>query len=179
MIWLGKQATTHIQEWRRDSSQYTPCMGKSDNTTYIWSLGPYVWQLFTTIIKELVRVPPPLVHVFHVIPLQVICGWPVHYPGIHHDKDGGVSSNTTTISATKFTEPHKFSMCQYRSMLAHQGPNDMVLNWHRWGLPLWSSELITRHSPPFPFGILYLLSPNFPSQSQFKMTFRSLKGIQL
>jgi hypothetical protein len=49
-----------------------------------------------------------IVHVFHVIPLQAICGWPVHYPGKHQCRNGEVSSNSVTINATKFVEPHKF-----------------------------------------------------------------------
>jgi hypothetical protein len=52
-----------------------------------------------------------LVHVFHVIPLRTIHGWPVYYHIIHHYKNGEVLSNSATVSATKFEEPHKFHMC--------------------------------------------------------------------
>jgi hypothetical protein len=44
-----------------------------------------------------------LLHVFHVIPLRAICGWPIHYPDLHHYRNGEVSSDSTTINATKFT----------------------------------------------------------------------------
>jgi hypothetical protein len=90
------------------------------------------------------------VHVFHTILLCTITGWPVHYPDIQHYKDVSVSSNTTIINATKFTQPHKFSMCQYCSMLSHQDPNDAVLNRHRWGLPPWSLECPLILSLTFP-----------------------------
>jgi hypothetical protein len=81
-----------------------------------------------------------LVYVFRVIPLWNIHVWPIHYPGIHHCRNGGVSSDSATTSATKFIRPHKYNMRQYHSMLAHQGPNDAVLNRHRQGLPLCSSK---------------------------------------
>jgi hypothetical protein len=52
-----------------------------------------------------------LVHVFHMVPLQAICGWPINYPSIHHCRNGKLSSNLVTISATKFIGPHKSRMC--------------------------------------------------------------------
>jgi hypothetical protein len=76
----------------------------------------------------------PLVHVFHMIPL-----WAIRGCGIHHRRNGKVSSDSVTTSAIKFTGPHKSSMCQYHSMLAHQGLDDVVFNLHMQGLP--SSEL--------------------------------------
>jgi hypothetical protein len=62
-----------------------------------------------------------LVHVFHVIPLWAIRGWPVHYPGIHHCRKGEVSSNTVTVEATKLVGPHKSRMRQYIIEFAHRG----------------------------------------------------------
>jgi hypothetical protein len=102
------------------------------------------------------------VHAFDTIPLRAICVWPVHYPGIHHYKDGGVSSNTTISRTTMFIELHKSSMRQYCSMLPHQGPNDTVLNQHRRRVLPWSSELTTHHFLPFPSSILHfpLVAPS-------------------
>jgi hypothetical protein len=98
----NKQAATHFWECRGDLSKYTP-----DNTTYVWSLGSYIQQQFTTTIKESVRAHLTLVHVFHAIPLQAIHGWPIHYSGLHHCMYGGIASGSVTITATKFTGSHK------------------------------------------------------------------------
>jgi hypothetical protein len=59
-------------------------------------------------------------------------------------------------------EPHKSNMHQCCSMLAHQGPNDAVLNQQKQGLPPWSLEYPWIHSPTFPFGDTPLVVPYFP-----------------
>jgi hypothetical protein len=62
-----------------------------------------------------------LVHVFHVIPFRAICGWHVHYHGIHHCRRGEVSSNSVMVEATKLAGPHKSRMRLYIIKLAHWG----------------------------------------------------------
>jgi hypothetical protein len=62
---------------------YTPCKGKHDNMTHARSRRPHMWQQFVVMIKEMIRSYLTLVHVFHVIPLRAIRGWPKHYPNIH------------------------------------------------------------------------------------------------
>jgi hypothetical protein len=117
------QAITHNRECCRDSNQYTPYKGKPDNMTYAWSLGPYVWQQFTSKIEESVWDHLTLVHVFHMIPLRAICGWPVHYPDLHHCRYGSIVFDSATINATKFTWLHKSRMCQYLINACSTGPN--------------------------------------------------------
>jgi hypothetical protein len=111
MFKLSDQAINHIQECHGDSNKYTPCKGKPDNTMYAWSLGPYVWQQFTSTIKESVWAHLTLVRVFHVIPLWAIHGWPVQYPSFHHCMYGRASSDLATINTTNFMGPHIFHMC--------------------------------------------------------------------
>jgi hypothetical protein len=36
-----------------------------------------------------------------------IRGWPIHYPGLHHYRYGGVASVSKTIQDTKFMGPDK------------------------------------------------------------------------
>jgi hypothetical protein len=135
MSWLSEQAITHIWERHGDSNQYTPYREKPDNTTYVWSLRPYVRQQFTWWSKSPSRAHLSLMHFFHAIPLWAIRGRPIHYPGIHHYRNAGVLSDSATISATKFVRPHKSIIHQYRSILAHRDPDDAVPNRHMWGLP--------------------------------------------
>jgi hypothetical protein len=98
MFTPSNQSITHIRECHGDSSQYTPCRGKSDNTTYTGSLRPYMWQQFRSTIKELVRAYLTLVHDFHVIPLWAIRGWFVHYPSLYHCRYGRIVSDSATIT---------------------------------------------------------------------------------
>jgi hypothetical protein len=83
---------------------------------------------------------------------------PIHYPcassGPHY-KYGRVSSDSVTLSVTWITAPHKSSMCQYYSILAHRGPTDAVNNRLRRGYHLRSSEHDNRPLPTFPYGILH------------------------
>jgi hypothetical protein len=60
-------------------------------------------------IKEKIRDHITLVHVFHMIPLQAICGY------------GRIASVSATNEATKFAGPHKSRMRQYIIELAHWG----------------------------------------------------------
>jgi hypothetical protein len=57
------------------------------------------------------------VHVFHAIPyIGLFMGGPYTIPVAsmgHHCKNGELSSNSVTISITRFTGPHKSSMRQY------------------------------------------------------------------
>jgi hypothetical protein len=153
-----KQMVTHFRECCGDSSQYTPAGDKLDNTTYVWSLGPYVWQQFTQQSRSRSRAHLSVVHVFYVIHLRAIRGWPVHYPSLHHCRNGGVSSDSATISATKFTRLHKSYMRQYCSKLAHRGQNNAVLNWHRQGLS--HSELRTwKHTTIHPSHLTFSTFP--------------------
>jgi hypothetical protein len=172
-----KQMVTHFRECCGDSSQYTPAGDKLDNTTYVWSLGPYVWQQFTQQSRSRSRAHLSVVHVFYVIHLRAIRGWLIHYPSLHHCRNGGVSSDSATISATKFTRLHKSYMRQYCSKLAHRGQIMRSLIDTGRGYHIQSSEhentplsiLPIWHSP---------LSPTYPIWSQIKAAFRSLKENQ-
>jgi hypothetical protein len=118
----SEQAVTHFREWHEDSSQYTPCRGRLDNMTHVWSQRPSVWQQLTMAIKESVRAHLTLVYVFHVISLRSIHGWPIHYPGLHHCRYGRIVSDSATISATMFMGPHKSRMHQYTINACLSGP---------------------------------------------------------
>jgi hypothetical protein len=52
-----------------------------------------------------------------------IRGWHVLYAGIYHCMCGRVSSNLTTVEATKFVEPHKSHVRQYIINACSIGPN--------------------------------------------------------
>jgi hypothetical protein len=52
-----------------------------------------------------------------------IRGWPMHYPGIHHYRYGGIASVSVTYEATKFVGPHKSRMRQYIVNAYSFGPN--------------------------------------------------------
>jgi hypothetical protein len=80
-----------------------------------------------------------------------ICGWPTRW----------VSSNTTTIEATKFAGPHKSHMRQYIIELPHRGqaigPQSTQVGATTFGAPNMTTDL----SPTFPFDILHfpLIAP--------------------
>jgi hypothetical protein len=124
----SEQAITHIREWCGDSSQYTPCRGKSDNTAHIWYRRPSAWQQFTTTINELVQAHLTLVHVFHALPLWANRGWLVHYSDLHHYRYGRIASDSVTISATKITGAHKSCMRQYIINTCSSGPTRYSLS---------------------------------------------------
>jgi hypothetical protein len=60
-------------------------------------------------------------------------------------------------------------MRQYYSLLVPQGLTNVVLNRHRRGLPLKSSESDITPLSPFPSSILHLPTLSFLAQSQIKV----------
>jgi hypothetical protein len=86
-------------------------------------------------------------------------------------KWGKVSSNFLTHEATQFGN-FMSRMRQYIQMLVQQGSTDVGLNWHRQGLPPWSSEYQIRPLPFLP--IQYSsFSPNCPIRSPIMPFIRS------
>jgi hypothetical protein len=74
------------------------------------------WQQFTTTIKESSQAHLTLMHVFHRYISRLSVGGPYTIPIAslgHHYGCGGVSSNSVTVEAIKFTGPHKSRMHQY------------------------------------------------------------------
>jgi hypothetical protein len=99
-----------------------------------------VWPQFTRQSRNWAGSHLSLVHVFHMIPLRAIRGWPIHYPGVHHYRNCGVSSDSATVSTTKFVELYKFHMRQYIIKHAHQGQATRFLIDIGRGYHLQSSE---------------------------------------
>jgi hypothetical protein len=92
----------------------------------------------------------------------------------HHTpmKQGKVSSNSSTHEATQFGNSICPICVSTFQLLVHTDPTDAGLNWHRQGLPPWSSKC---QISPLPFlPIQYsLISPNCPAQSPIMPTIRS------
>jgi hypothetical protein len=127
MFGHSSQDIAHIRECHGDSNQYTLCRGEIDNTRYVCSLRPYVWQPFTTTIKESIQAHLTLVHVFDTI-VSMGNPWVAHTLSRfastdHHCRYVGVSSNSVTISATQFMRPHKSRIRQYIINACTSGPN--------------------------------------------------------
>jgi hypothetical protein len=89
-------------------------------------------------------------------------------------KRGKVSSNSSTHEATQFGDsicPVCISIFQ---MLVHLDPTDAGLNWHRWGLPPWSSEFMIQTTLNLP--IQYSpFPPNCPARSNIKPFYQIFK----
>ena len=107
-----------------------------------------------------------LVHVFHAIPHSGLsvggpCTIPVASTG-HHCRNGEVSSNSTTISVTRFTRPHKSSMRQYTTQILFiRTQPTRALTDSAGGYHLRSSEFQIRPLTSFPSNILHfpLIAP--------------------
>jgi hypothetical protein len=99
------------------------------------------------------------VHVFHVIPYTgLFVGGPYTIPVAstgHHCKNGKLSSNSATISVTRFTGPHKSSMRQYttQSLFIRTQPTRALID-SGGGYHLRSSEFQIRPLSSFPSSIL-------------------------
>jgi hypothetical protein len=115
-----------------------------------------------------------LLHVLHPIPLQAIRGWPIHYPGLHHYRNGEVLSDSATINATKFTGPHKSRMHQYCLKHAHRGQNGVVINRLTWGLPT-SEFKMGKHTTLHPFHPVFSTFPKLPRPIPIQGNFPFIK----
>jgi hypothetical protein len=117
--------------------------------------------------KKLGRVLPHTSAIFHAY-ASADTPWVAqtlsHYTSM---KRGKVSSNSSTHEATQFGDSICHVCISTFQLLVHSDPTDAGLNWHRWGLPPWSSEYQIRSLPFLP--IHYSLSPpNCPPRSHFK-----------
>jgi hypothetical protein len=113
------------------------------------------WPPFAMIIKESRRVLPRPSVVFHV-KTSMGSPWlsqtPSHCIFVKWDK---VSSNLTTVEATKFMRPYKFYMCQYIINLIHRGQMISHQSTQVGAITFRAPNMKPFHSPPFPSGILY------------------------
>jgi hypothetical protein len=91
--------------------------------------------------------PSVVFHAYASVDTPWVARTPPHCTPV---KYGGVSSNLATIETTQVGDPKKSRMCQYIIKDVDSDPTDADLNWHRQGLPPWSSEFTiqtTRNLP--------------------------------
>ena len=124
-----------------------------------------------------IRVPPlPSARLPRDTTLWAIRGWPVHYPGIHHCRNGEGSSDLYSDRTTRLTGPHKSSMRQYCSMLVQGAKPTRALTDTGGGYNLGVLEFLLILSPTFPFAGTPL-SPSCPARSQVLGNFPFIKRL--
>jgi hypothetical protein len=81
----GEQVITHIRECHEDLNQYTHLAGGKPNQHDMRaSMGRPRLTTFRNDAIRSVRIPPlPSVRLTHDISHWTICGWSVHYLGVH------------------------------------------------------------------------------------------------
>jgi hypothetical protein len=132
--------------------------------------GHHEWQPFTTQSKSQVGSYLTLVSYSTHMPRRTHRGWPDTIPYNIH-KEVGYRPTRRHAKLLSLGIPY-VSYAPVHSMLVHQGLTDVGLNWHRRGLPPWSSEYQIRSLILLP--VQYSpFSPNCPARSPI-MTFYQL-----
>jgi hypothetical protein len=132
------------------------------------SRAPWV-EIIHDAVKETIRAHLTLVHVFHVY-ASADTPWVAHaLSPCTLISYGRIAFVSTAHDATQFEDficPICISTFQ---MLVHSDTTDVGLNWHRRGLPPWSSEYQIRPLPFLPIQNSPL-SPNYPVRSPIMPT---------
>jgi hypothetical protein len=157
-----------------DSSQFKPCKGINLTTRHTRARrAPRVATVHNAI-KETIRAHLTLVHVFHAY-ASVDTPWVAHalshFTPVRYSRIASVSA---AHEATQFAGPHKilYALVHYSNLLIGARRSD--LNWHRRGLPPWSSEFLTR--PLILLPIQYSpYSPNCPTRSPIMPFYQLIK----
>jgi hypothetical protein len=125
-----------------------PCKGINLTTRHTQARKtPWVATVHDAI-KEMIRAHLTLVHVFHAYAMANT-PWVAHalshYTSVRY---GRIASISVAHDTTQFGDSICPVCISTFQMLVHSDPTDMGLNWHRRGLPPWSSEY---HIRPLPF----------------------------
>jgi hypothetical protein len=108
----------------------------------------YDWPYFMMTIKESSRVLPRPSAIFHA-KISMGSSWVTRTLSLCTSvKRGKVSSNSTTVKATKFVGPHKSRMCQYTTQSCSPGPDDRSLIDTGRGYHIEVSNMTSDHSHP-------------------------------
>jgi hypothetical protein len=125
-------------------------------------------------VKETIRAHIILVHIFHAY-ASVDTPWVVHtlshYTSVRY---GRIAFISAAHDATQFGDSIRPVCITTFQMLVHSDPTDTGLNWHRQGLPPWSSEYYIRPLSFLP--IQYSpFSPSCPTRSPIMPFYQLLK----
>jgi len=168
---LTARANHHsYRECRGDSSRIHPA-GENLTTRHTCRLdGPPRMTTFHNDLVGPIRVPPlPSARLPRDITCRASCihGWPVHYPGIHHCRNGEGSSDLYDDQTTRLIGPHKSNMRQYCSMLVQGAKPTRALIDTGGGYHLDHPRI--KHLIPRPSHSRIPLSPSCPARSQHLM----------
>jgi hypothetical protein len=154
-----------------DLSQFKPCKGNNLTTRHTWAKRAPRVAIVHNAVKETIRAHLTLVHVFHVY-ASVDISWVTHaLSRCTPVRYGRISSVSVT---TQFAGSHKIQYVPIYNSNLLTGTRRSVLNWHRQGLPPWSSKFQIRPLSFLP--IQYsLFSPNCPARSPIMPFYRLIK----
>jgi hypothetical protein len=115
-----------------------PCKGINLTTWHTQARRHHEWQPFTIQSKSRAGSYLTLVLSFTRMPQRTHSGWPDIIPYNIH-KEVGYRPTRRHAKLLSLGIPY-VSYAPVHSMFFHQGLTDVGLNWHRRGLPPWSSE---------------------------------------
>jgi hypothetical protein len=147
-----------------------PCNGINLTTRHTWARREPRVATVHDAVKESGWSYLTLVPSSTRMPQRTHCGWPEHYSIVHLWSEVRYHPTHRHTKILSFGTSYIPYAPVHNQILVHSDPTDTGLNWHRRGLPPWSSEFTIQTTLNLP--IQYSpFSPNFPVRSPIMPTF--------